>query len=394
MNTIKNILRLTALALAMIFICVDVGAQDIKATPGVTPFPFYSVAVDAQIDNKIEPSAIEPIGNDGKYFLVADDKDDDKGHSLKVVDSHGVVIKTLENFQGNEKNPKWEAMAKDDNRYFYVIGQHNDKDPVKRATRSRIFRFRLKSEAETNPANFAIDMSTVELREMDIKKSLSDLKLYNVKGAVSAAKIEGLAIQTIGCTKRLVVGLREPFFNKSDVQVYYADIPDEKQWSSGVVQLTLNPYFHFKAGKPDNSKAPFQLSSIEYVEKLKGFLIMTSTEDGDNNFYGNALWFAGDEMIAEARKVNPFAELKLDFLKPAAVFEPTMKAEGLSVLPPLNGEKLRLVIVFDNDAGQTGKVGKMGFWTLADNTAKLVAWTSASHVERPAKKKKPTTPTP
>ena len=74
--------------------------------------------------------------------------------------------------------------------------------------------------------------------------------------------------------------------------------------------------FAFDAGRREGV-AP-QLTSLEYVPAMGGFLVLTATEDADNAFHGNTLWLVAD---GETRRARPYA-----------TFEVAMKAEGLAVL--------------------------------------------------------------
>ena len=356
MKKIKYFFRISALILTIIFIVENAVAQDFKVKPETIPLTFKkkdATGVVSDIKN-IEPSAVETIGN-GRYLLVADDKDDNTGRSLKIVEaSSRIVIKLLENIQGEVRNPKWEAMAKDDEGNFYVIGSHSGPDPDKLAARSRLFRFRLKNEVATDPNNFAIDLTSV--RELDIKDSLTSLEFYGSVPEGQKVKIEGLAVRTSSCGKELVVGFREPF-ESSRVQFYFAELPSGSELPNSVTKLSLKPLFEFAAGKPENGTLPFKLSSIEYVKELKGFLVLTSTEDpNDNSFQGNALWFVSNEMVKKAQPTKFSKSFEPVLPKKFPEFEPKMKVEGLSVFPITDVNKIRLVIVYDNDAITPGMI--------------------------------------
>jgi hypothetical protein len=341
----KNITITTFIFILNIF-TVNTFAQEFQIKKVGADIKFTDVN---QAGNVTEPSAVETIG-DGKYLLVADDKDKDDGISLKIVEAKtGNVIKSLANITGDKKNPKWEALAKDDDGNYYVIGSHNNSELPKRANRSRLFRFRLKNEAETDPMKFEIDRDWV--RELDVKESLKSLNLYSAAAADSPVKIEGLAVQTIGCRKKLFFGFREPF-ESGNVQVFTSDIPADAEIPNGVIKLLLKPYFQFAAGKPQllsNTTESFRLSSLEYVKSLKGFLVMTSTEDKDNIFFGNAIWFISDVIINTAQPTTFNGGFKAISLKNIYEFEPKMKAEGISVLPSTGNNKTNLIVVFDND---------------------------------------------
>lgn len=57
---------------------------------------------------------------------------------------------------------------------------------------------------------------------------------------------------------------------------------------------------------------------MEFVPSLDGFLVVTASEDTDNAFHGNTLWFVKAGETNQAQKIS--------------TFEVAMKAEGLAVL--------------------------------------------------------------
>jgi hypothetical protein len=70
--------------------------------------------------------------------------------------------------------------------------------------------------------------------------------------------------------------------------------------------------------------------------------VMTASEDENNAFHGNTLWFVQDGVTDRARKI--------------ATFEVAMKAEGLAVLAAeKNGSRtdVKLLITYDNDPHAT-----------------------------------------
>ena len=84
------------------------------------------------------------------------------------------------------------------------------------------------------------------------------------------------------------------------------------------------------------------MTSLEYVPSLGGFLVVTASEDADNAFHGNILWFVADGETSHARKIS--------------TFEVAMKAEGLTVLgdETAGGQtKVRLLVTYDNDPHAT-----------------------------------------
>lgn len=326
-------------------------------------------------DKNPEPSGVEAIGS-GKYLLIADDKDleeNDKGTglALKIVEaSSGKVVKTLvETFAAEKRNPKWEALAKDTEGNYYVVGQHSEDRNAsfeKLAAKSRLFRFRLSNEWETDPMNFAIDAASVI--ELNIKDSFTkDLNIYNESPVLNKVKIEGLAVSGRGCKKKLFIGLRDDPLTQDITRIYSGDLPVLE--TSSERKITLTPLFKFDAGTPTliaGTIEHFKLSSLEYAENLKGFFILTSTEnDQTNKFFGNALWFVGDETITAA-PTDETDKFKKVSIKNILEFAPAMKAEGFALLPFADGKKMRAAIVFDNDWSKTKITGALEIFEITD----------------------------
>lgn len=358
---------------SLILICIvflvseKTNAQELKVLTSPTLFTFINS--DDSENKTIEPSAVVPIG-DGRFLLVADDKDDGAGNSLKIVEAAtGKILKviTKTRLQPLPKEPKWEALAKDDEGNYYVVGSHNNAEAPKLATRSLMFRFRLVNEAEQDARKIEIDETSK--RELDVKESLTTLELYSSVPSNNKVKIEGLAVRKTDCGKELIIGLREPLdVTKADtVKVYAAIIPNAGD-NKAVIKLALKPLFQFNAEKTaDNT--PFKLSSVEYVQDLKGFLVLTSTETTDANnkpvFHGNALWFVKDEMIKDARPKNFADGYGNVTVQKILEFQPTLKAEGICLLSQKDQKTFRFAIVFDNDAKDSGIGGKMQFLELS-----------------------------
>lgn len=363
-----NTQRLIFAGIAAVLFVVSAYAQ--TATPVATPFGL-KMADGKTVDDMIEPSGVAAIGDSG-YLLIASDKEktDKTGLSLYVVEAKtGKFIKLLENIQGNTKNPKWEALTKDADCYYYAIGSHAI-DPgdsaEKLANRSRLFRFRLKGEAAGDPQAISMDLG---VKEFDIKTSLTKFGIYDVIPNTDPkkimTKIEGMTIRTLSGQKQLVIGLREPFDKAGRVQIYSAEFPADSQAATPTL-LTLKSFFQFAADRPKDSPEPYKLSSIEYLAELKGFLILTSTESLANDFYGNAMWFVSDTDIETARitsktdgdypvTAKPIWDFPHD---PADKNYVAMKAEGISLLRATTVGKTRLVIVYDNDPQSTHTDGK------------------------------------
>ena len=113
-------------------------------------------------------------------------------------------------------------------------------------------------------------------------------------------------------------------------------------------ELPLARLFAFEPGEREGVRC--QLTSLEYVPAWKGFLAVTATEDEQNAFHGNTLWFVPDARIAHGAG----APIQADKVW---TFESAMKAEGLCIMPPLVGRDepgtLRLLITYDNDPHAT-----------------------------------------
>ena len=283
----------------------------------------------------IEASGVEPIG-DGRRVLIAHDKHP----ALFVVETAtGRIIGapiTSPNFPAQSAaGPKWEGMALDSEGNYYLIGAHSGKTDEERASRSVLLRFRLKDAQGDSPT---IDDATVV--RMEISRALvSAMKAAGLDDAkVAKRKIEGLAVRermSDGKTRReLLVGLREP---GDKVRGFVADITGNP---SPDAELELKPAFAFEAEPREGTQS--QLCTLEYVPALAGLLIITASEDADNAFHGNTLYFLPDAQMSGARKL--------------AVFEVAMKAEGLAVLASQKtGPRttVRLLVTFDNDPHAT-----------------------------------------
>jgi hypothetical protein len=307
-------------------------ADEFRLEATTFPMPLMK---DEKVDVVIEASGIEPI-SDGHRFLIAHDKHP----ALFVVDTaSGRIIGepiTSAKFPEPSKlgGPKWEGMARDSDGTYYIIGAHVGKTDDERASKSVLLRFRLKDSDQP-----AIDDATVI--RWDIARSLESVLMAQglAPAEVGKRKIEGLAIRESkkadgSACREMVIGLREP---SDKVRAFAADIGASP---SPDAELELKPLFAFEA-EPREGVAS-QLTSLEYVPALGGFLVVTATEDTTNTFHGNTLWFVADGETAHARKIG--------------VFEVAMKAEGLAVLGvEKQGEKtaVKLLITFDNDPHAT-----------------------------------------
>ena len=334
MNTRRNLsLRLALLAGWVASAPALATADDFRLEGGSLPAPL--VDRSGKVDVVIEASGVEPIG-DGHRILVAHDKHP----ALFVVEvAAGRIVGepiTSPRFPEPSKlgGPKWEGMARDGEGNYYIIGAHVGKTDEERTSKSVLLRFRLK---DSDPP--AIDDASVV--RWDISRSLeSALKAAGLDAkAVGKRKIEGLAIRESkkadGSPRReLAIGLRAP---TDRVRAFVADISASP---SPDAELELKPLFTFEADPREGFVS--ELTSMEYVPALGGFLVVTASEDETNAFHGNTLWFVADGQTGRANKV--------------ATFEVAMKAEGLAVLgTEKDGARtaVKLLITYDNDPHST-----------------------------------------
>lgn len=320
-------------------------AGEVLVKPITFPAAFHDRAEASgalePLDRVLEASAVEPIG-DGRLVLIAHDKK----VPLRVIETAtgrpvGSPLVSPKFPEETPKSSKWEAMAKDSDGTFYVVGSHSGKTDDERSQHAKLFRFRL---AEAGAPT--IDDGSVASWRLDaaLIQSLRSLGLSQT--AVDQRKIEGLAIretasEAAGKPRReLVIGLRQP---DDLVRAFAADLSANP---AEAAELSLAPLFAFEPGTREGVRS--QLTSLEYLPAWKGFLVVTTTEDELNAFHGNTLWFVADERIAEAKGAPVQAE-KL------WVFEAAMKAEGLCILPTAAADSstVRLLIVYDNDAHAT-----------------------------------------
>lgn len=348
MKKLQIMNNLSAFAIVLIFFNLNITAQEIQITKTEKPFTFK--LSDGKDDQTIEPSAVEIIDKDGKYFLVIDDKSEPESPlNLRVVNAKGELVARFV-VPDAPKKPKWEAITKDEDGFFYLIGSHAADDADKLAKRSRLYRFRLKMNDDPSK----IDVDKDSMTEFDIKSSLKELKIYTDIPSEKTAKIEGLAIKSICGKKNLIFGLREP---SDSVEIYSAELLPESEIKKGtIIKLSLKPYFRFDA-KTTSNGTKFKLSSIEYVPNWNGFLILTSSEttvkatNGKDQpvFHGNTIWFVSDDRIKAAQPANFSESIKLVEVQKVPEFELSMKVEGFCLMPTADKNITRLAIVFDND---------------------------------------------
>jgi hypothetical protein len=316
-------------------------AQDIRVDSATLPIPFIQGGQGAgTVDNVLEASGVEPIG-DGRLLLVAHDKVE----ALHVVEAAtGKVITnalTCKAFPtGLKVGPKWEGMTRDEHGNFYVIGSHSGKNDQERSERAHLFRFRLTGGEGNTP--ISIDEGSVVRWQAGaslssaLAREVSDLEM------VKKLKIEGLTLwkhrDAAGAERtELVVGLREP---TDLVRTFSADITTPPPAGA---ELTFSRLFAFPAGSREGE--PRQLTSLMHLPAWKGFLVVTATEDDNNVFHGNTLWFVSDDQVtANGGKVQAVRIYD---------FEVAMKCEGLCELPGATDRQVRLIATFDNDPHAT-----------------------------------------
>jgi hypothetical protein len=317
-------------------------ADQLRLESPTLPAPLWEAG---QVNGVIEASGVEPIG-DGARLLIAHDK----APELFVVDAAsgrimGAPLTSPRFPRLDGAGPKWEGMARDSDGNYYVIGAHNGKTDEERASKSVLIRFRLKDGDSPT-----IDDASIV--RWDVARSLEGV--LNRAGldatAVAKRKVEGLAIrerQGAGGSGRreLFIGLREP---NDKVRVFAADISNPPSANG---ELELKNAFTFVAEPREGVTS--ELTSLEYVPALAGFLVVTASEDKANAFHGNILWFVADGEAGQAQKI--------------ATFEVAMKAEGLAVLGVVKDDQrtaVKLVITYDNDAHATKMPSRIQTATL------------------------------
>ncbi len=320
-------LRATAVALVIAGLITGTArAHHWRLESAALPAPFLR---DGRVDVMIEPSGVALLG-DGRRVLVADDK----AAALHVVDVAtgalvGAPLSSPKFPPTSRIGPKWAGMALDSEGNYYLVGSHSGKSDEERAASSAVVRFRLRG-GETP----AIDDASVV--RWDIARPLEALlRAQRLDEArVAEQKIGGLAIREVGGRRQLVIGLGAP---DDKVRAFAADITAAP---SPDASLELRPMFTFDAGRCEGVGA--QITSLEYVPAMSGFLVLTATEDADNAFHGNTLWLVAD---GETRRARPYA-----------TFEVAMKAGGLAVLGVKATSHLttiKLLITYDNDSHAT-----------------------------------------
>lgn len=292
----------------------------------------------------LEPSAIEGCC-DGKFYLIANDKDKKASLLLARSDTGELVNKELPipgvtHSSGRELLPyDWEAMTGDRNGHYYLVGSYQDA-PYNDS------HYLLEFSLNTSESGV---LSVSKVRSLTIKNRREELKTNR---GLRDPQIEGLAFQQTGPQKKLIFGVRDD--TSPTIFIFRANVGVSRE-------IRLETFFAFK---PEETAAPrpptfvkWHLSSIEYVPGL-GYLILTSTEAA-NKFYGNALWFLSEAALdAEKPAKDGFKYVSPTWSR---LFGGDMKAEGLHLISTQDRTRIQAVIVFDND----GKPGQ--FWPVEIN---------------------------
>jgi hypothetical protein len=231
-------------------------AQEVQVEVAQPPVRFLTADTGWE-DKKVEPSGAEPIG-DGSLPLVADDKSE----SLIAVEAATCRVKQSLKLSTFDNRPRWEALARDDDGAYYVIGSHFVEDPAEEGAQrkltnvSRLFSFRLRSDGACGTSLVIDSESSIE---WDITDALA-VEGYHRDPRKNEVNIEALRVRTLRdkagyvTVRELVIGLREPH---SPIRVYAANIT---KLPGPNAKLALNPVFRFHAGNRDGILS--QLSSI------------------------------------------------------------------------------------------------------------------------------------
>jgi hypothetical protein len=314
-----------ALGLAGLF-AAAAWAHHYRLESVTTPAPFLR---DGRVDFEIEPSGVALL-DDARRVLVADER----AAALHVVDlaTGAIVGAPLDSPKlppTTGTGPNWGGMARDSEGNYYLVGSHSGKSDEERADRSMVVRFRLRGGESP-----AIDDASVV--RWDIARSLeAALRAQGLDAArVAERKVEGLAVREAGGRRELVIGLRTP---DDKVRAFAANITAAPPPGA---TLELRLVFAFDAGGRENAAA--QLTSLEYVPEMGGFLVLTATVGADHAFQGNTLWLVANTEKRQARQY--------------ATIEPGMKAGGLAVLRIQQTSHLttiKLLVTYDNDPHAT-----------------------------------------
>jgi hypothetical protein len=151
---------------------------------------------------------------------------------------------------------------------------------------------------------------------------------------IAEREVGGLAVRETGGRRELVIGLRKP---DDKIRAFAADITDAPSPDS---TLRLRRGFAFDAGRRENM-AP-QLTSLEYVPAMGGFLVLTAMVGADNAIHGTTLSLVNNGQPNTARSYATFD----DGMKTGSLAVLSIKATG-------HQTEIKLLIAYDNDPHAT-----------------------------------------
>ena len=317
-------------------------AQSFRVEPATWPF----IEDGNAVDSTLEASAVLPVGT-GDYLLVADDRT--KG--LVIVETRsGRQVGRIKNSQfpfwepgTGEPFVKWEALARDE-KFYFVLASHSGGKKYYQAN-SFLVRFSLVSNEDGIPTDVA------NATRWRIDHALKQERLYPPDDSGDRVKLEGLAVWVTQEGKRmLAIGLREARTAGKPIRVYVSDITNQPHGDS---QLHLTKLLSFDGGETENG-VTFKLSSLEHATQLHGLLVLTASENDDNEFIENVLW-----LVPDSNRTQPMELWR---------FGRGLKAEGLCVLPRNAADEgigtARIAIVFDNDPNKTKRPSRYQIATI------------------------------
>ena len=248
--------------------------DDITVQPVTFPAPFFEASepgsTEFRLDNVLEASGVEPIG-DGRLVLVAHDKK----VPLRVIETAtgrqvGPLL-TCDKFPAETpKSSKWEGMAQDSEGNYYLVGSHSGKTDGEREEHAKLIRFRLKSQPGSHGATDGVAIDASSVISWRIAGALIQALQHDGVSAtgVSERKIEGLAIREHpagpdGRSRReLVIGLRQP---DDLVRAFTTDITTPP---AAEAELPLARLFAFDPGEREGVRC--QLTSTGIPRPVEG----------------------------------------------------------------------------------------------------------------------------
>jgi len=282
---------------------------------------FYKFRIRGK-NYRFEPSAVSKADK-GSNFIVFNDKNDKLPISLFELDKSDVnfsEVKTLSLKKDAQTIPhKFEASTKRGNFFYAVTAFDRDLDEYR-----KIIMFKLNSSNEI--------------------KLLSDLK-FDIPPRVILKKkwlkIEALSISPDG--NHLLFGIRATGEDYKDphygVTILKYSLPKK---GKNILKLTEgNPIANFDISSHPNLKRAEGISSLEYVEDRKLFLLLTSYEADSGNENESRKEVGGHLWILPEDK---FLSLSIKKVKEITPKPFSHKPEGVETL-----SKNKALILFDDD---------------------------------------------